>query len=51
VRNCRNRRTRGRIGKERRLEYRNRNNRERRMTEEENRPSNLNREENLIILN
>jgi len=44
ARDCRNRGIEGRIGEDKRLEYGNRNNRERRMIEEEEGPNNLNRE-------
>ena len=43
VRNCRNRETRGRIEKDRRLKYRN--------NRQENRQDNLNRDRDLIVLN
>ena len=52
ARNCRNRGTGGRIGEGRRLEYRNNNNRQRRMIEEGNEQiNNLNKERDLILLN
>ena len=52
TRNCRNRRIGDRIGKGRRLEYReNRNKKERRMIEGEDKQNNLNREQDLILLN
>ena len=52
TRNCRNRRTGDRIGKGRRLEYReNRNKKERRMIEGEDKQNNLNGEQDLILLN
>jgi len=44
ARNCKNRETEDRIGKGRRLEYRKRNNKQRRMIERENRQDNLNGE-------
>ena len=44
ARNCKNRETEDRIGKRRRLEYGNRNNKQRRMIERENRQDNLNGE-------
>jgi len=44
ARNCRNRRTEDKIGEERRLEYKNKNNGQRRMIEEGNGQNNLNRE-------
>ena len=51
VRNCRNRRTGERIGEDRRLEYKNGNNRQRRVIKEGNKQSNnLNREQDLILL-
>jgi len=51
ARNCRNRETGDRIGKERRLEYENRNNRQRKMIEGENKQdNNLNRKQDLILL-
>jgi len=52
VKHCRNRRTEGRIGKERRLKYRgNENNGEKRMIERKNGQNNLNRNRDLIVLN
>jgi len=55
ARNCRNKRTEERIGWKRRLEYKNWNNRERRMIEEVNgqndRQNNLNGDKDLIVLN
>ena len=50
VRNCRNRRIEGRMGKGRRLKYKQRNNGQR-MIKEENRQNNLNEEQDLILLN
>jgi len=50
ARNCRNRGTRNRIGKRRRLEYR-QNNGQRLMIEGENRQNNLNGDGDLIVLN
>jgi len=50
ARNCRNRGIGDRIGKERRMEYENRN-RQRKMIEEGNKQdNNLNREQDLILL-
>ena len=51
ARNCRNKGTGGRIREERRLEYGNRNNKQRKMIEKENEDNNLNREQNLILFN
>ena len=48
ARNCRNKGTGGRIRERRRLEYR--NNRQRRIIEEENEQNNLNRDGDLIVL-
>jgi len=48
ARNCKNRGTAGRIREEIRLEYR--NNEQRRMIEGENKQSNLNGEQDLILL-
>jgi len=50
VRNCRNRRIEGRMGKGRRLKYKQRNNGQR-MIKEENGQNNLNEEQDLILLN
>ena len=51
VRNYRNRRTGERIGEDRRLEYKNGNNRQRRVIKKGNKQSNnLNREQDLILL-
>ena len=51
ARNCRNKGTGDRIKEKRRLEYENRNNRERRMIKGENKQNNLNEEQDLILLN
>ena len=51
ARNYRNRGTEGRIGERRRLEYRNGNNRQRRIIEENGQNSNLNKDGDLITLN
>jgi len=50
AKNCRNREIRDRIGEGKRLEYGG-NNRQKRMIEEGNEQSNLNRKLNLILLN
>jgi len=51
ARNCRNKEIRGRIGKGRKLEYGNGNNRQRRVSERGNRQNNnLNGNKNLIVL-
>jgi len=50
ARNCRNSGMRNRIGEDRRLEYGNKNNRQRR-SEEGNEQNNLNGKQDLILLN
>ena len=51
ARNCKNKRTGGRIGKGRRLEYRNRKNEQRKMIKGKNENnSNLNGDQDLILL-
>ena len=50
VRNCRNKGIEDRIGENRKLEYRNKNNGQRRMIEKNGQNNNLNREQDLILL-
>ena len=50
ARHCRNWEIEDRIGEERRLEYENKNNRQRRMIEEGDRQNNLNSDRDLIVL-